>query len=449
MPQTTARSTPLLGIALQDGGASYAPGDTIHGYVYRKSPVVSPDASITISLYGRAKSKITVHRGNSTSTYRGRAPLVSERTTRQMIHRGPFHIPSGDSGHKWSFSMVIPTHGDRQLIPELSPSKRFLPNDRAYALPSTFCASHSNREGYVEYYLEAELLLTGKGTIDSQKATQPVTIRSLIPGPPRNHSELKVATSYHQAASQLLEPGVTAADLTFSQKMKKAFNTSSVPTVNFRLEVGVPTVLQLNNPNHISFQVRAIPNWSLCSESIKNKPQVVTLQWLSMTLAAHTELKFDSGSYSHPRTRMSTTVDLSPGQIFQVLAKNGGIPFSADLPPVDIGELTNFTLGYGRCEYPSFTTYNIEHTHVLKWQMRFGVAGESFKASGKENIRVLPPADTRPGTSGSPTSDGTLNTTVKEAWIQPPAEEDAPPPPTFEQVKEEDAAQGVVPKFTT
>ena len=40
---------------------AYAPGDVIIGHLMRKLPIVTPKATITLSLIGQVKAKITYH----------------------------------------------------------------------------------------------------------------------------------------------------------------------------------------------------------------------------------------------------------------------------------------------------------------------------------------------------------------------------------------------------
>lgn len=80
MPQAAQLTGPNLDIQLDNIGRHYQPGDVITGRVIRRMHAVSPQASVAIQLFGRAKSKIVVtrHNGNSTSHsyYRSRYNFV-------------------------------------------------------------------------------------------------------------------------------------------------------------------------------------------------------------------------------------------------------------------------------------------------------------------------------------------------------------------------------------
>lgn len=44
---------------------------------------------------------------------------------------------------------------------------------------------------------------------------------------------------------------------------------------------------------------------------------------------------------------------------------------------------------------PSFTTYYIQHSHVIRWELGFDIVGEEAKVYGADEIVVLPPSDYR------------------------------------------------------
>lgn len=80
MPQAGRTTGPNLDIHLDTIGRPYQPGDVITGQVVRRAHAVSPQASVTIQLLGRAKSKIVITRYNGNNTtqsyYRSRYNFV-------------------------------------------------------------------------------------------------------------------------------------------------------------------------------------------------------------------------------------------------------------------------------------------------------------------------------------------------------------------------------------
>jgi hypothetical protein len=61
---------------------------------------------------------------------------------------------------------------------------------------------------------------------------------------------------------------------------------------------------------------------------------------------------------------------------------------------IDVGGLLDFRLGrynLGKL-YPSFTTYNIKHTHQLSWEIRGIFDDEKIKMAASHDVKVLPPS---------------------------------------------------------
>jgi hypothetical protein len=139
MPQTFSTSRPQLGIRLE-GNQSYSPGDTIIGYVYRKTRAVSPNSTVSISLSGRTKSKMVVRRGNNnSSTYRGRFNLIPRTGYSPTIFKGPLHIRGDGDEAVWPFAITLPKHVDPASYSGADQKESYLPlQKRDYDLPSTY-----------------------------------------------------------------------------------------------------------------------------------------------------------------------------------------------------------------------------------------------------------------------------------------------------------------------
>lgn len=74
-----------------------------------------------------------------------------------------------------------------------------------------------------------------------------------------------------------------------------------------------------------------------------------------------------------------------------------GPPDSKSRPEIefiDVGGLLDFRLGrynLGKL-YASFTTYNIQHTHKLSWEIRGVFDDEKIKVAASHDVTVLPPS---------------------------------------------------------
>ncbi|SPJ73853.1 uncharacterized protein FTOL_03583 [Fusarium torulosum] len=460
MPQTSFSSSSILGIRLQGERPSYSPGDTIIGSVYRKAPTVSPDSSVAIALCGRTKSKMVISTTNGTTIYRGRFAVIPERACRQKIFQGPLHIESGGDEQVWPFAITLPQYVDPTYVQGERQKESYLPLGVAdHIIPSTFSLlSNGTTEAFVEYFLKATLVLTGQGHVERPEATLPFILEGRSPDPPGADFGLRGSKNRQSVSTYRLIPGMEDAKLSFSQKMKQSFSTSSVPTFLFDLLVDVPTIVQLDNPNPIPFKIHAVPDWNATSEVIKDIPQQVKLMSVSIRVVTSTEILCEGTFSPHDKVKKEE-VDLCIMTAFRGLTRDMNIPCTEKSSPIDIGELIDLRLGHSSPGFPkrhgpgdvrfspSFTTYNIRHSHKLNWTVKGEIAGEYFGASGTVALKLLTPSDERGDLDqkgsiaraenelGSEAGPSQLQR--NESWIQPPDEDDTPP--SFNQVVREDA----------
>ncbi|KIL86188.1 hypothetical protein FAVG1_10584 [Fusarium avenaceum] len=462
MPQTAALNTSALGIRLQGGQPLYSPGDTIIGCVYRKAPTVSPDASVSITLCGRTKSKMVVSTTNSNTSYRGRFNIIPERACRQKIFQGPLHIESYSNEQVWPFAITLPQYVDPKYVQGERQKESFLPLGTAdHLLPSTFTHPTSgSTEAFVEYFLQATLVLTGQGHVERPEATLPVVLSSRNSDPPRVDFGLKRSNNRQSVSTFRLIPGKEDTKLSFSQNLKQVFAASSVPTFLFDIIVDVPTIIQLDNPNPIPFRIHAIPDWKATSEVIRDIPQQIKLTSVSIRIVSSTEILCEGTFSPHGKEKKKET-DLYIMNALGRLAKDIHIPCSEKSSPIDIGELIDLRLGHSSPGFPkaygsgdvrfspSFTTYNIRHSHRLNWAIRGELGGGYFGASGTVALQLLMPSDdggevNQQGSiaraeNGLESEAGPSQLPRNESWIQPPDADDAPP--SFNEVVRDDAKQ--------
>ncbi|CVL02486.1 uncharacterized protein FMAN_00015 [Fusarium mangiferae] len=462
MPQTGPSMSSALGIRLEGNQNSYSPGDTIIGCVYRQSPIVSPDSSVTISLSGRAKSKIVIHRAetNNAASYRGRFNLIPESACSQKIFQGPLHIESGGDEQTWPFAITLPKHVDPKDLQGGRQEHSYLPLGATdHVLPSTYTLrALGETEGFVEYFVKATLRVTGKGHIDTTEAVLPFNVINLSPDPPIADFGLKGSRSRQTMSSYRLVPGMENVKLSFSQKIKQSFSASSVPEFAYNLLVDVPTVIQLENPTPIPFKLRVVPDLSATSEILKEIPQKVKLISVSMRIVSSTEVICEGTLFSQTNEKREE-IDLCVESALNRIQDDIYIPCTDEGPPLDIGAMLGLRLEQLRPGTPhrpsnlvklnpTFATYNIRLSHRLTWKVIGTIAGERFSALGAVPIRILMPSDERGrlGEKDSVQRDGTeaafhsapgpSQLQRNESWIQPP-DDDAPPSFT-EVVREEE-----------
>lgn len=220
--------------------------------------------------------------------------------THQQLHKGPIHVPSSSEPVSWEFAIEIPTRpSPRAVASEIKdPEACYLPlttaNTGEHPLPSSFSTSgrrgNTRFEAYVEYHLEATLNQQGSSShgSDSLTATLPIRVRGPPMPYPLTDFDLRRRSAQFAASSYRLVPGMEAAELTFKQKSKKFFGSSSVPMFGFTLQYDSPGVVQLDNPAPVPFRVRVVPDGRRTSEVIQGVPQVVTLSSLELVLKADT-----------------------------------------------------------------------------------------------------------------------------------------------------------------
>lgn len=456
--------SPFLGIEFDDNREFYFPGDTIIGRVNRKSRIVCPDARIRISLHGRAKSKM-VSGANSHQTYRGRFALLDGRRHSQVIFSGPLHIAADDrEGQEWPFAMTIPTHCDPLTAQSFSEQDTFVPVHRdcssAEELPPSMAAtsSYSGRfEGFIEYFIRADLTTRGNSNMDMHTAIMPFQIRRCQAGPPIVDFKLRRVPCSRSLSSQRLIPGMENAELSKSQRMKKFFGTSSVPSMAFRFEVDSPSVIQLDSPEAMPFRLQATPDWDKSSEIIRNVPQMIKVTGLTLKIRQITEIRCE-GTISTHEDQTDDTMEIH----FDEPLRQTPVEFlcTDQCPRIDIGAAIGLRIGpygaigikkgfinAGTCLYPDTVIYNIRVAHKMTWLLKLEVAGEEMELRanrGERPVIILAESDDREPFSAAPPP---LVTERADSWIRPPDEDEAPP--TFEEVQKEDmkAAQNSLAKL--
>lgn len=179
MGRTRDNNSSSLKIALAaPPGRVFAPRDTITGRVVRRSPIVSPEATVTLWLEGRVQTEIKQGRRDS---IHGVCWYPLRLRTQYLFH-GPLHL-SRDSGDllSWPFSTNIP----------IKPNNHPLRGSRDYNyinVPVLLGTAHvgyesfdSASQGYVEYYLSANLQYTRGCRSETDLATKPIILRHPLP----------------------------------------------------------------------------------------------------------------------------------------------------------------------------------------------------------------------------------------------------------------------------
>lgn len=448
MPQTPIKTNPQLGIHLDGGHKRYSPGDVITGHVMRQTPAVTTGAVVTISFRGRAKSKMTESRNENRRVYRGRFNFFD---IHEKLFEGPLHIASDgkSQGVSWPFTVVFPAGIETPgWEGQKDQSQSFLSlraeDVKNQPLPPTVWTKGGNisfgMEGFVEYYLEAEMQLAQHGSTSVEKvyATLPLEMVQMSPDPPIANFKLLQSAFSQSVSSQRLVPGMEDADLSFVEKTQKLFKSSKVPNFAFNALVDVPSVVQLENPNPMPFRVRLHPVVELTTEALRDVPRTARLKSASMEIRTDWLTKCPSRCGTR-QARNSRKTGLAVDESIMGLKDDIYVPCTVDAAPLDLGALIDLRIGrFGRVGSkkmsttnllcPDVTTYNIQISHRLKWDIRITIAGENVKLSGEHALTVLEPSDD--GNRAGSVQKSEPQKQRSEAWIQQPAEDN---PPTFEE----------------
>ena len=223
-------------------------GATVSGTVSLHGDVDIDVEVITIRLVGRCKSKVVRNNGNSSATYRGRAPLL-EYT--QVLFRGPNKMKT--NGHSWPFSITFPSHCVARGADSFKQRYGLFDINPGQSLPPSFTSEHTGFSGwtgecFVKYELEASLIgnrtkIFSLGDLKSEKILDFTTTRNIEAFKPE-FIEKGQRIACH---SLRLQPGHEDGPLTFKEKLQ-SMHRSRLPSAVFYLHMLLPKVGILARP---------------------------------------------------------------------------------------------------------------------------------------------------------------------------------------------------------
>ncbi|KAJ5826145.1 hypothetical protein N7474_003283 [Penicillium riverlandense] len=410
MPRTIGNSRDTLEIELAaPRGWSFAAGNTIIGNVVRHSKVLAPQATVTIVLKGRVKTKVVVRRSHHKESFRGRWQLLDEKPC--TVYKGPLHLAEGENSVSWPFSVAIPTGPEASFLQSHSEKESFLPLDdenvSRHCLPGSFHGYGSGRvpntEGFVEYFLEAELRYSRSGTWEAARTTYPITLRhastSAILDPDIQQNTMPLKVQSQRRLSRMEDE-----DLTLKQKTQKFLRLCTGPQFHYKVEVLSPRALQLDDPTPIPFSLRIVPEQTNTSENVHDRPQIFHLNWVKMTIKS-TTMFMAPGNFSSKHVHYNSrrvTIHLCLEKAFDDLESPITLISDPESEFLNIGDLLQPVLcssglwARERCLasvlnlHPDFVTYNIRHSNWVKWDVSLDVAGDTHKFSVSNDLKILP-----------------------------------------------------------
>lgn len=428
MPQSTVKNGPQLGIRLDRTDQTYIPGETIVGHIFRQSHIVASNATLRISLHARSKSRMVARHGHITSTYRGRFDLVKSADYTQTIFQGPLHITADGGEQVWPFSLKLPTHIDLSALDSgVTQDQSYLSLSVADALthrpPPTFFAENyeymSGMSAFVEYVLEAELKTSSRGSSSDANATLPFKMLYLNSEPNNAGQSFQISHHTHAISSSSLLVGQEAAGAT--SQIGDSPELPTEPSLVFNIQVQAPTVLQIDSPDAVPFSVLAVPDLAKTSGNVQYNTQEIWITQINMSVVARTEVKCPARKATH-QADIETQINLHAEDAYLQHGSTLIIPWKApatqgqtsqEAVPVsglNVGEKIGLRLGRSEDLCATFQTYNIQHTHRLRWKMTVQVAGKTFELSGEDAVTIMSSPDIERSTE----------------WIQPPSEDRLP-----------------------
>ncbi|CAF9913047.1 hypothetical protein IMSHALPRED_000891 [Imshaugia aleurites] len=346
-------------------------GATISGTVSLHGDVDIDVETITISLVGRCKTKVVRSNGqNSSTTYRGRAPLLEYR---QVLFKGPNKLKT--NGHSWPFSFTFPTRcvargadpfKQRHGLFDLNPEQN---------LPPSF-ANENHRFGwrgecFIKYELEASLIgsrtkIFSLGDLKTEKTLDFITTRDIETLKPEFIEKFQKIACY----SLRLQPGHEDGPLTFKEKLQ-SMRTSKLPVAMFTLHMLLPKV---------GILAHSLPLFLKLEHDIEasttQSPPLVTLRKCIVKLQAITHIQcirdeiFREGDEQRD---WSTEFCIA------------SIDYSANMdkaPPVtdymNLQQLMRIKIPWHH--KPTFSTFNIRRTYRLAVKLAVDCAQKTFKA---------------------------------------------------------------------
>ncbi|KAI9162753.1 hypothetical protein HJFPF1_04344 [Paramyrothecium foliicola] len=443
-----------LGVMLENPGPNntYSPGDTIIGNVFRTQHAVSHSAVVKVWLCGEARAVVRAPQGDRDRLLQSHFSLITE--SRENLYDGPLHIPVGGQRMSWPFAITIPTRVSRQVRNTASPT--FLPLDleavAQQTLPSSVAEHHHDLVAHIEYWVEAHLWIDGNGeTRGSFKAQTPFILRNYYNGPRLVSFGQKIHRRKQSIGSQRLIPGMEQAELSWRDKVKKFYQTGSVPKFHFQIEIGFPDVIQLEPPGMtgtlkpIKVAMRVTPLWTSTSQILQGVRQTAKLTTFRLTLKSITTTHASFGKTYTATSEEEVVNIMTPLTLSALRTSNIALSCTDDASFINVGELINLRLGYlgppvnhdslRREVTPSMETYNIRHKHKLMWEVGLTIGNETVMDNGSSPVRILDSVDPReflerPAASAASEGEG------DDTWIKPPEEEELP---TFEQARAEGA----------
>lgn len=345
-------------------------GATVSGTVSLHGDVDIDVQIITISLVGRCKTKVVRSNGQSSTTYRGRAPLLE---CRQVLFKGPNTMKT--NGHSWPFSFTFPTQCVARGADPFKQRHGLFDINPQQSLPPSFAsANHSfgwSGECFIRYELEASLVgnkakLFSLGDLKTEKTLDFVTTRDIETYKP-DFIEKGQRIACH---SLRLQPGHEDGPLTFKEKLQ-SMRTSKLPVAVFQLRMLLPKTGILAHPLPLILKLHHDAEASTAPSS-----PPVTLRRCAVELQAATYIQCIRDEIFRDGDEQRDWSDVFHVASVDHSAAMDKAPALADT--TDLQKLVRVRVPWHM--KPTFSTFNIRRTYRLTVRLSVDCAGKTFKA---------------------------------------------------------------------
>ncbi|KAJ5946142.1 hypothetical protein N7454_002981 [Penicillium verhagenii] len=400
-------------------GWRYSPGNAIIGNVIRKSPMVSPHATVHIWLTGITSVTIfpagTSQSRNDSETYTNKWTLVDVRES--LIFSGPVHHPEDcEEPLGWSFSVPIPNKPKAYIMQGHQPHASFVPfgqDHSAYnTLPGSLrtfgTGSGTRSEAVIEYNLHARLHYEKGGSKKACYATIPIILRNHPGKIDKLHTPKGGGFSpATKVQSQRLLPGVEDHKVSFRQKANTFFGSSKIPVFWFKVCMESPSVVQLDDRQvlSISLSIQTLKGNGHTSKIIEDIPQQIQINYIKILVRSSTTvIALGNQSSSSYTNRQDSDVDFHFEEVMKRLESPLRIRTSdKENADVDLGSMFQLLLRRDglyangkRCSplitralFPDCSTFNIKHTHQFEYRVNLTIAGKTLEVKVFAPVRII------------------------------------------------------------
>jgi hypothetical protein len=369
----------------------FGPKDPVKGHVslqYRFPGAYSSQSSsgparelfgplkIVLTFGGRVKTKIYRDDYDTSSTYRGRAPLFSQR---HEIFDGPYTSKLKECV-RFPFSLNFPVA--TQHLPGqggFRQDARF--QEARHSLPPTFNISFRRSfEAFVEYRLNAEIRMPGIDISLLVLNQRDGGIPILYEQPQIQASGVALSKSHTFAHSIVLQNEHLLPEeerpTGFRQKLKFALSSQQYPIYIFTIRGTIPSEVFIGQPLILVLALH--PDQNRCTAPV---PPAVQLRWVGAKVRQYITVRAEHDSLSSEESSKDYHLHV-PRHIVEP-----HVPFS------DANDYTKVVHTSVLNTVSSFSTYNIYQRYTLEIQYGIFSAGKEKTCKHTLPITVHPPVD--------------------------------------------------------